>query len=144
MFVDGWKAATCGNDVEDTWLLLLTGHVASPAHDSSVVHFRHRCVSQHGLRRARTTRSSGCFVSGLGYVYCLSSVVEGPFEAVGRRVRLYLAHHVSVFVTGYSVHALLVWPTDRFVCQQQTVCCKMLKYISDWKVGCVTVITIYL
>ena len=134
-----WKFATCGNDVEDAWLLLLTGHVVSPAHDSSVVHFRHRCVSQHGLRHARPTSSSGCSVAGLGYIDCFSRVVEGPFEAVGWRVSLYLARHVCIFVTGYSVHALLVWPTDRFVCKQQIGYCYKLIYIPDWKVGCQTV-----
>ena len=133
------KAATCGNDVEDARFPLLTGRVARPTHDSPIVHLCHRRIRQIGMRRARPTRNSGCPVTGLGYVDRLRRVVEGPLEAVGWRVCLYLAYHVSIFVARYAVHALLVWTTDRFVCEQQIVQCNKLKHVPGWTVDPQTV-----
>jgi hypothetical protein len=129
------NAATCGNDVEDAWFPLLTGRIARPTHDSPIVHLCHRRIRQIGMRRAGPTRNSGCSVAGLGYVDRLRRVVEGPLEAVGWRVCLYLAYHVSIFVARYTVHALLVLTTDRFVCEQQIVQCNKLKHVPGWRVG---------
>lgn len=110
--------STCCNDVEDTGIFLLAGCVAGPAHDSAIVHLRHGRVREHGLRRSRPTTSSGSSVAGLGNVDRLGRVVEGPLETVGGRVRLNLTHHMCVLMACYAVHTLLVWSTDRLVCEQ--------------------------
>lgn len=100
--------------MENARVLLFSRRVASPAHDSSVVHFSDWSVGQGG-----NGVLYGRVVPLRRHVYHVCRVVEHPSEVVGRRERVHFAQHPGALVLRHPVHSLLA-PAHRFVCANHT------------------------